>query len=434
MNACSCGRSFGSLEARAQHRRDLTSQGRGDAHQPLESRPVLTGQRPSRPHRWLWRHVDSSSPAHSIDLASLEASTSEVNSLSEAHLLGTYNWQLDGAIRYPGHARIWNDVPLPVEIPRDKSSSFIDQDSALVPKYPFKSLFDATAFMQPDFRFDDVDVIINRNSLRKLLDFCGNRSSKSFRLSLLLVHNTLVVERNEKNSTMIVTGSNNTGYGHNFERVFTTPVPGLGASTGHHRILQYKLGDLNCVVRFEVDACYPGEPSKPSNNTNPSIIPVLQMQALSLEQGQEIGATAEIQEEPHMPQSMTAELKTGSQSLDSCLPQLWFGRTPWFIRGRHNGGLFHDVEITNVASQFSDWETKNQDSLRKLVTVLSQLREGTRLHGGRNCIAIFEKGAKSKLIKVFASTRPRHVLSKTDRHKFWVGKKTNPIPPEASLS
>lgn len=120
-----------------------------------------------------------------------------------------------------------------------------------------------------------------------------------------------------------------------------------------------------------------------------------------------------------MPQSMAAELKAGPRTLAECLPQLWFGRTPWLIRARHGGGLFHQIDIANVAKNFRDWETKHQDALRKLVTVLSQLREGVRLAGGGRCVAIFERGSHTRMIRVFTSTKTRQVLPQQMLSTFW---------------
>ncbi len=61
------------------------------------------------------------------------------------------------------------------------------------------------------------------------------------------------------------------GWGRNFERTFTKFPPGSGESTGHHRVLRYPLGDLNCVVRFEVDAIHEKEPEERSGGSNSQI-------------------------------------------------------------------------------------------------------------------------------------------------------------------
>ena len=81
--------------------------------------------------------------------------------------------------------------------------------------------FQAVEIIRPSFRFDDVDAVVNRNSLRKLLDFCHGRSQDSFRINLHIVHNTLIIEKCEKNAKEMVRGSVESGFGHNFERTFT---------------------------------------------------------------------------------------------------------------------------------------------------------------------------------------------------------------------
>lgn len=106
---------------------------------------------------------------------------------------------------------------------------------------------------RPECRFDSIDCLVNRNSLRKLLDFCSaSRIRKDFRLNLSVVSNTLIIERCEKITVERLRGSVDSGYGHNFERAFTKYPKDLENSTSHHRVLQYKLGDLKMAVRFEV--------------------------------------------------------------------------------------------------------------------------------------------------------------------------------------
>src|SRR4051794_20911785 len=97
-----------------------------------------------------------------------------------------------------GGARIWKPIELPRSLQRDSGVQFVDQNTARIPKYPFEVAFRATELMRPGFRFDDVDVVVNRNSLRKLLDFCHGRAKDSFRIDLYMVHNTLIIERREK--------------------------------------------------------------------------------------------------------------------------------------------------------------------------------------------------------------------------------------------
>ena len=81
--------------------------------------------------------------------------------------------------------------------------------------------------MKPSFRFDDVDIIVNRHTLRKLLTFCHGSNQESFRISLHIVHNTLIIERCAQSASQMIYGSALSGYGRNFERTFTQLPPGL---------------------------------------------------------------------------------------------------------------------------------------------------------------------------------------------------------------
>ncbi|KAK1449591.1 hypothetical protein CCUS01_11474, partial [Colletotrichum cuscutae] len=47
----------------------------------------------------------------------------------------------------------------------------INKSTARIPKYFFKLLFCAIVLINPLFRFNEVNISVNRNSLRKLLDF-----------------------------------------------------------------------------------------------------------------------------------------------------------------------------------------------------------------------------------------------------------------------
>ncbi len=331
-------------------------------------------------------------------------------------------------------------MPFPVTLPEDRGTYFIDQNASRLPRYPFQPLFRATASMTPEFRFDDVDIVVNRNSLRKLLDFCNGYTRESFRLNLLLVHNTLFIERCEKNARTRIRGSQNSGWGRNFERAFTKLPSGVEDSAAHHRVLHYALGDLSCVVRFEVDACYEQRSDtaddKPTGHIGDSELKSLTaaVDRLSTEEPSTEGSTESKigqdqtkerwSDKKIMPQSTAAEIKTRTKAgLAPYLPQLWFGRTPWLIIGLHAKGTFSRVKITDAAAHFREWEIKHQTELRKLVTILTQLREVVQKQNGRSCVAIYEQHSSHKAIKVFASTANKQALSNDMVHEFWVSEK-----------
>ncbi|GJC99095.1 geranylgeranyl pyrophosphate synthetase [Colletotrichum higginsianum] len=305
----------------------------------------------------------------------------------------------------------------------DKGTYFIDQNTSLMPQHPFEPMFRAAASMSQDMSFDDIDIVTNRNSLRKLLDFCSPRSQESFRLHLHLVRNTLIVERCEKHAREFVDGSR--GWGRNFEKASTAFPPNLTESQGHHRTLRYSLGALKCAVQFEVDASFDpnGEPVA-SKDLGPLDLAMEKLSIQTPEPATKNGARdlqveTTYREAMVMPQSTTAEIKSAAKvrPLSWRMPQLWFGRTPWLIIGHHADGKFHDVKITEAAAHFTDWEKKQQTALRKLATVLGELRAAVRGNEGRYSAAVFERGSGS--IRVFDLTSNRQAVPEDLRKKLW---------------
>lgn len=65
----------------------------------------------------------------------------------------------------------------------------------------------------------------------------------------------------EQSYIQLISGSLNPGYGHEFEKAFTVLDNDLADSASHHRIIQYNLGGMNCIVRFEADAYFEDCPS-----------------------------------------------------------------------------------------------------------------------------------------------------------------------------
>lgn len=276
--------------------------------------------------------------------------------------------------------------------------------------------------MKLNSSFSDIDVIVNRNSLRKLLDFCSGKNPRSFRINLLLIKNTLFIERCEKSLREYIGGSQQSGYGRNFEKEVTTFPAGVEDSAGYHRALRYKLGNLACVVQFEVDACYKGE-----SPASPDLQSLIQQTArLSISKSLDNKGSEEINEtssnhQSFMPQSESAEIKTTAKpkGLNLYMPQLWFGRTPWLITGHHDKGTFHKVDITNAAERFINWEDNHQVQLKKLVAILAQFREAVQNNNGKNCIAIFDKGSHKKGIVIYPSTVNQKPLPDDLISNFW---------------
>lgn len=286
--------------------------------------------------------------------------------------------------------------------------------------------------MNPTFRFDPIDVLLNRNSLRKFFDFCAGRAQDTFRVNLFLVNSTLIIERCVRSTTEFLNASLGTGYGHSFERAVTKLPPELQDSSAHHRVLRYKLGGLECAVRFEVDASYadpntagaPGEGDR-SGAANGEDVEFLEAGFSSMALGKSANTGAKdvsvitVPRGSGTPQASVAELKS-SKRRPKVLPQLWFGRTRYLITGHHEQGVFDEVKVEDVGEDLEAWENReaNQDALRKMAMLLSRLRDAVGMAGAKPCVAVYVKGAQNPL-RVLVSTSGKGPLPDSVIKKFW---------------
>ncbi|KAF4537139.1 uncharacterized protein LTHEOB_11517 [Lasiodiplodia theobromae] len=268
--------------------------------------------------------------------------------------------------------------------------------------------------MRPSFSFDTVDLLANRNSLRKLFDFACDRAPDNFRIDLSLVGNTLVMTRRERSlKQKIKRTSSDGGWGHNFEFAFTEAAPGLEDANGHHRAVQYRLGNINCLIQCEVDAwCDDGAtdeeetPEALLNNLSLSD-PVVPAGTTSVHSQSCRSIPATIHAGHDVPASKLAEIKTvGRKPLSAAIvkPQLWFGRTPYLITGSHEQGNFITVAVKNDGANFTEWEQCNQEALRKLVGLIEQLRSFAQRVPGGVCAVTCNKTVKPLRLDVFAPT------------------------------
>lgn len=147
---------------------------------------------------------------------------------------------------------------LPFRVPGDSGLVYIDQNGDRLPSYPLLPLFRAADIMEKrageaggaamDWR--SVDVVSDRNNLRKLLSYLGSSVRDDFRIDIELAGNTLILQRWEPRTSEVVTEGR--GFGHSFEAKCTSTPSGLEnwKSTGHHRVITY-VGHLS---RFDIIA------------------------------------------------------------------------------------------------------------------------------------------------------------------------------------
>jgi hypothetical protein len=416
---------------------------------------------------------------NTIELAQLRAGSAPVSSSAGFELLCTYNWVSTPSptIYVPGSPARWNPVTFPVTLPKDSGTHFIDQNASRAPTYPFEPMFAALDLMKPDFDFGGVDLVTNRNSLRKLLHFTSGRAPDSFRIDVNLVESTLFLTRRERRTEDVIQGAMNAGYGHNFERAFTKPLDGLEDSSGHHRVARYRIGELNCVVRFEVDAWDGGEGTgeeriethdsgskdaagtsdtsgslrdgdvlagfmKLSLSEGPSSTPSVQLRKAVWKDAENklrnrkhdaVGESTQRKKEEHfrptrvvrrghlVPCSTLAEIKTKKRMvrLAEALPQLWFGRTPLLLHATHTDGMFAGVERINAGERFEAWEKQQQAALQKMVSLIGLLRDIAKEAKDGACVIVCKKEVRPLTLQVLESTVRQKVLPGEIVERYW---------------
>ena len=285
--------------------------------------------------------------------------------------------------------------------------------------------------MNPDVQLGKIDIITNRNSLRKLLDFVGGRRQDPFCIGLQMVKNTLFIGRRDRNARASISKNWHPSFGYNFERTFTRPEAGLDQSSSHHRVIRYSLGGLDCIVRFEVDAYY--EDSTESElgglEQQPADEITSPMSQVSLDEhsiapprarpgGRYQDATATILKGVLIPPSQLAEIKAKAvERIREALAQLWFSRTPYLLTGIHNTGKVNEVICSHIEPRFIGWETQNQDKLRKLVSLLADLKRITQWTEQRAATLICEK--RDAPLQIFETIKGIDALPRAIVEKHW---------------
>ncbi|KAM0473919.1 hypothetical protein ACHAPX_007967 [Trichoderma viride] len=277
---------------------------------------------------------------------------------------------------------------------------YIDQNAARSPRYPLEPLFRALQAESPDFELGDIDLVTDRNNIRKLLRFVQGSSSDNFEIRVEIAGDkTAVFTRVEIKTKDIIQDFR--GFGHNFEKAYTKGIPG---STGHHRIVHYLFGGMKCLIRYETDGYVD---SKVNPDSAPKAAAVVDgvsdlLGAVSISEtgkpiNKQLVTVVKTKTRP-VDLASTLEIKTraASRILDMAdvTPQLWISQTPILVIGYHQYRMFNNVQMHNVKQEIDDWETANQTALRKLVLLIKKIIEVVGRSSDRDATVKYTGGTK----------------------------------------
>ncbi|KAI1387215.1 uncharacterized protein F4822DRAFT_429971 [Hypoxylon trugodes] len=319
-------------------------------------------------------------------------------SISNAKHLSSYNWieAPTPTIAVPGSPALWAAPKTAQKLKQDSGLIYIAQNAARHPDSPLEPLFRALYITNPSFDINSIDVVTDRNNIRKLLSFIEPSMSKNgleeFTIGVETVGNTVIFSRDEAKTQEIIRPHEFRGFGHEFEKAYTTDK--VKDSTGHHRIISYSFGGLNLIVRYETDG-YVGTNSMPSSSSKgqaPADLSSI-LESLSLGPSSKPpavdpkGSKLTIKENGQMvTQGSTLEIKTRVShkpiEIREVAPQLWASQTPRLVRAYHQRGVFRPPVVEDVSAQVKRWELDNQIHLRRLVALIRKIMSLARSRNG----------------------------------------------------
>ena len=187
------------------------------------------------------------------------ASPASKPKITDVEHVASYNWfsASEPTIMVPGMPAKWSVKRDGTIVPPDTESEHRDNYYARFAKSPMEPLIQSVLTLRPDYDFSSMDIITDRSPMALLLGYVLRGKSrpshlKEFALGIRVIKNTAVLFRLEDKAQLAASQSQ-LSFWRNFEKAALTYRTGIeAASQGHHRITQYRFGDLKILMRNAV--------------------------------------------------------------------------------------------------------------------------------------------------------------------------------------
>ncbi|KAI6106598.1 hypothetical protein EV401DRAFT_2077827 [Pisolithus croceorrhizus] len=340
--------------------------------------------------------------------------------------IASYSW-IDGTtpcVVVPGYPRVWTNIPVKT-VPADSGVHHVDRNTSFMGhRSPLIPIFAAVDSLHIDFKYRDLDLITDRNSLRKLLRCIDRQHDKTFRIDVDLLGKTCLLTRCEE--TLTDTIKEFRGYGHEYVLAATKPRRGSEEEISHHRIISYDFGGLKILLRSAVDAY--AEPSSEDDSFLASFsalsIGTRRTSKFSNDSvySSRFGVKVKLTS-PRivLPQSSVIEIKTRAscRELDwkEVYPQLYLSQTPYLYLAKYARRKFGQVEKVKINTQTMATHTKEAEAaMVKLEALLSDILKTVRKHGDGVPLSLVYHAGELQLYKRREETR--HPFGKDISNKF----------------
>ena len=341
-----------------------------------------------------------------------EIQTPSSASITNVNHLSSYNWieAPTPTIAVPGSPDVWSPPRGTQQLKKDSGLVYIAQNAARHPDSPLEPLFRSLYLTHPSYDIQKVNVVTDRNNIRKLLSFINPGSSKfvleEFTIRVEVNKNTAIFCRDEAVTQEFIGPAEFKGFGHEFEKRYTKHQ--INGSTGHHRIISYRFGYLNFIVRYENDGYVDVDAKTTSSSTireaaDNILSDALESLSISASDSRPttkpLGSKLSILEQGRViPLASTLEIKTRVMhrplGFPEVAPQLWASQTPKLVRAYHQKGKFEQPQVENVEVQIKMWERGNQRDLRKLHGLIEKIVSVVKGCGGRGVVNYKAEGDK----------------------------------------
>ncbi|KAI0970480.1 geranylgeranyl pyrophosphate synthetase [Xylaria arbuscula] len=351
----------------------------------------------------------------------LRSEIPSLDSLSKVEItdvkhLSSYNWieTPTPTIVVPGSPPLWSPPRGSVRVTKDSGLVYTNQNAARHPDSPLEPLFVALYRSIPSFDIRTIDIVTDRNNILKLLSFVGSdppeKSLQPFTIHVEITENTALFSRVDASNQDYIQSGEFKGFSRQFGKAYTRNK--IRESTGHHRMLSYRLADLNFIIRHEgggytgddVDSFTSCMEANAADELATSLGPLSLSHDSPLNFPPTSSKLTVKRDGKSVPLSRTLAIKTRAVhhrlDIQEVAAQLWLSQTPKLVRAYHRGGAFETPEVEDVSIDIKEWEAENQAQLRKLAALVHKILDAVKGLGNRASVQYDPSGDKLVILQL----------------------------------
>ncbi|PLB51277.1 hypothetical protein P170DRAFT_425522 [Aspergillus steynii IBT 23096] len=339
------------------------------------------------------KHINQSPPSPMNDS----------HEIKHCRVIASYNWIADSnpTIMIPGRPRTVSLESRSISkstsksIPRSVNSYIHDPNTTSYPAYPLLPALEALLHTHPSYDTVSIDVVTCSQTIEHLLRLLFEKGSR-FRILLQAFGNTVFFLPRQETQDL---RPDLKGYRDSFPEWVAPWSQDVSGSRSHHRVLEYEIGGLKCVVSGEGEGYVPefekGKGRAVERN------PEAEAEAV----GEEFTALSGYSEDSEpllileggaaVPRNAVCDIETCSVLNQSQgqnqnevvdhqkMARMWARQVQNTLVGFHQDGVFSRVEVKNVRDEIMEWQSAQGKRIKKFTELLGEMVDFARMRQGR---------------------------------------------------